>query len=820
MKRNFKKIISLFLTVVMLVSLLIPVTVNADTAEPIYLEKNTTATINGITYRFDTNKADDADSWVRVNPDGTWEISIRNGDMLWFPDIELTATSEVYAEVTNTDTEPMNYFGGLAYGVVSNNDANWSTTNVAVLRTQQNDKVRLRATGATPSDLKSVNGEDYGNGGASPRMFNNEFALNDAWNSIANPINKNWDAGKTVYYKVSQVSGKVVLEYGAPGMGSFVDSANTSYTEGVAGSYSVAGGSVGYTQVWQTNDTEHSQFRIEDITITNCKVGGELKDSYSLGATQDDGEEPDEPIVPPVISGDPIYLEKNTTATINGITYRFDTNKADDADSWARVNPDGSWEINIRNGDMLWFPDIKMTATSEVYAEVTNTDNEPMNYFSGMAYGVTSSTNSAWISANVAVLKTQQNDKVRLRATPATPSALKGVSGSDYGNGGASPRMFDNNSIAINSAWNSVANATNKNWDAGKTVYFKVSQTEEKVLLEYGAPGVGAFVDSSVTSYNQGVSGSYNVAGGSVGYTLVWQTNDTAHSQFRIENITITNCEVGGVAKDSYSVKANQYDIADAKANLSLDGTIGLNFAFKAGATLPEGATVVVTKNGEVIANQAVVEGQNLVTAPVNAKEMTDDVNFSIKVDGEVFDNHTYTVSVAEYAAQLLEDEDWGDLMQAMLNYGAAAQMALNYKTNDLAANISGGITYDFSGYEAITFTGDRDILTGLYMNLVLESDTAFKVYFKPATGVELAVTVNGEAAELTENGDGYYVLTVGNIAADKLVDDFAIVVNENLSFAVNALDWAKIASEGTDANLATLAKAMAAYADAAARKN
>ena len=58
MKHNFKKIISLVLTVVMLlgtVSALIPMTVGAAAAEPVYLEKNTTATINGITYRFDTD---------------------------------------------------------------------------------------------------------------------------------------------------------------------------------------------------------------------------------------------------------------------------------------------------------------------------------------------------------------------------------------------------------------------------------------------------------------------------------------------------------------------------------------------------------------------------------------------------------------------------------------------------------------------------------------------------------------------------------------------------------------------------------------------
>ena len=88
-----------------------------------------------------------------------------------------------------------------------------------------------------------------------------------------------------------------------------------------------------------------------------------------------------------------------------------------------------------------------------------------------------------------------------------------------------------------------------------------------------------------------------------------------------------------------------------------------------------------------------------------------------------------------------------------------------------------------------------------------------------PADGVELSVTVNGEAATLTDNGDGYYVLAIEDIAADKLSSDFAIVVNGELTFAVSALDWAKIASGDADADVANVAKALAAYGDAASKK-
>ena len=94
MRHNFKKIISVLLTVCMLLgtmAMLIPMTAGAAEAEPIYLEKNKTATINGITYRFDSDPSINPDSWARVNPDGTWELSYRSGDILWFPEVEQTS---------------------------------------------------------------------------------------------------------------------------------------------------------------------------------------------------------------------------------------------------------------------------------------------------------------------------------------------------------------------------------------------------------------------------------------------------------------------------------------------------------------------------------------------------------------------------------------------------------------------------------------------------------------------------------------------------------------------------------------------------------
>ena len=783
MKSSFKKIISLFLTVLMLVgtvTMLVPITASAANDEPVYLEKNKTASINGITYRFDTTNADDAESWARVNPDGSWEVSIRSGDMLWFPEIEMTDSSKIYAEVTNAMSGPINHFPGLAYGVVSSTDSTYTATNVAVVRTWQNSKARFRATGATRDQIKA----DAGSG----KVTNWEVAVNSAWSYVENTTNHNWDGGKTIYHKISQTSDKVVLEYGNPEKGVFTDPANTSYARDLEGMYAYAGGSVGYTMIW--SEGKHYQFRIEDIQITNCKVAGVETEFYSVS-----GKEPHK---------EPVYLEKNKTASINGITYRFDTTNADDAESWARVNPDGSWEVSIRSGDMLWFPEIEMTDSSKIYAEVTNAMSGPINHFPGLAYGVVSSTDSTYTATNVAVVRTWQNSKARFRATGATRDQIK----ADAGSG-----KVTNWEVAVNSAWSYVENTTNHNWDGGKTIYHKISQTSEKVVLEFGSPEKGVFTEPANTSYANTDSTKYAYAGGSVGYTMVWSEGN--HYQFIIHDITITNCKVGGVDKASYSVKALAPTVdKEAKISLSLDGTIGLNFSINANNL--KDATIVAKKNGVEVVNQAVVNGENLVAVPVNAKEMTDTINVAIMQNGEVFGGHSYTTSVSEYAEQLLNDEEWGDLMSAMLNYGAAAQKLLDYKADE--ADVSGVADYDFTAVNDVDF-GDgsiKDVLKGLYMNLDLESNTVLNLYFMPADGTALTVTVNGIEAVPVDNGDGYYVVSTEGIAADKLGEDITIVVNGTYIFKVNALNWAKIASSDADADVATLADALAAYASCA----
>ena len=814
MKNNFKKIVSLLLTAVMLlgtVSAVIPFAVSAE-EDYVTITPNTDFTHNGVTYRFDVQNGN-TESYAHILADGSVEFKLADGDIMWFPKVLATDDSAIQAKVTAVDRTTVNDDGGMANlfaGLVYGYDGTAETGVGAIIKTNKN----YRITNITRSNLAGYNGSDgYGSGGDKPRIKDGTAS------STAGVYTSNaacWKFGTTVTFDISRTTDDVTVKLS--GTEEFA-----SYSYPATSGYSFAG-AVGFAPVWSaTAESRYSTFRFDKLTLTNCTVNGESKDSYTvLDRTAD--QEPDQPADPEGT----VYLEKNKTATINGITYRFDTNKENDADSWARVNPDGSWEINIRNGDMLWFPDIKLSDTSEIYAEVTKTGNNTSDYFPGLAYGVTSNTASTWYSTNVAVVRTWQNNNMRFRTTGALRSSLIGVSGSDYGNGG-DKRAF-NNEFAANDLWNSIANATNKNWDINKTIYFKVSQTAENVIVEYGVPENGYFVDPTNTDYAKNTSGMYALKDGSVGYTMVWQDNDTKHSQFRIENITVTNATVGEQAKKYYSVLDGQdeNDIYKLSANLSLDGVIGLNVKVDANDYIKGTETLVVTdKESATVVETTLADiwnaenGYYACTIPVNAKEMTDTFTVTLKNGDDVIVTYS-NLSVKSYAEALKADEDWGDLMQAMLNYGAAAQKLFNYETEKLAATLE-GFAFDMSAIGMPTLEGDKTIISDLSASLVLESDTALKLYFKNATDVALTVTVNNKAAVLTEANDGLLCLTISDIAADQLADEFVISINDGaLVITISACEWAKtvVNNQTSSEDMITLAKALAAYATAAASKN
>ena len=106
MKKNFKKIISLVLTVLMLVgtfSAIIPMTASAADDTDIIKEVitgNTDVKINDITMRMDYPTPSHAPSTLTLCSDGSVIIKGNRGDLFWMPNVEITANSVITTTVT------------------------------------------------------------------------------------------------------------------------------------------------------------------------------------------------------------------------------------------------------------------------------------------------------------------------------------------------------------------------------------------------------------------------------------------------------------------------------------------------------------------------------------------------------------------------------------------------------------------------------------------------------------------------------------------------------------------------------------------------
>lgn len=825
MKHNFKKILSMFLTVCMLlgtVSAIIPFTVSAAEYQtitvngeekqlPYTLENNKDQVINGVTYRFDTGSANG--SYAKILANGTVELYMVQGDLFWIPSLEIQQTSETWLTVELTATpQTGNVSAGLAYGI---EEWNSSDDQIMVAGFASNNRTRVGYTSVANSQKADAGLQDH------------YCANNNTSGKKADWSNTTWSVGETRKIRMYYSDGAdepYAFDYCTDGgtVKTVRSYANSKINNGL-GNFD---GALGFLMIYSDGsayDSMHHMFTLKNIEVTNLVSGGDANGEFDLtkalaSQTTTVGNPDTYITVNGKIKSLPYTLENNTDQVINGVTYRFDTGA--ETESYAKILEDGSIELYMVQGDLFWIPSLEIQQSSTVYMTTELTASPQIaNICAGLAYGITE-----WNSADDMLVAAAMGSAKRTRVSVYSIATSRKNDGSSTGTDYCG---YNSNN----------QNFTNSEWQNGEIRNIKLYYSES------GDPYRFDFCENGSVKRTRTFDSSDELAQfkNSVGFFMGYSGNHDSgvyyeqYHKFTMKNIEATNLASGGT-DGSFNMKssikngfATEGAVSDVVASLSLNGTIGFNFKFLASSYAETHGKLVVTKNGEEILNESFVnlwdseERACVYSVPVAAKEMNDTVTFTIYIDDVVYGGHTYTTSVKKYAKAMLENNDyaeWHELLAAMLNYGAAAQMALGYKTNDLAADISGGITFDFSGYEAIIYDGDTDILDGLYMNLVLESDTAFNIYFKPATGVELTVTVNGDAAELTDNGDGYYVASIEGIAAHKLAEDVLVVVNGSLTFKVNALDWAKIASADADPDVATLAKALAVYANEATSKN
>ncbi|MBQ7384135.1 MAG: hypothetical protein IJV72_05015 [Clostridia bacterium] len=274
-KLKFGKILSFLLVAVILSSIaVLAIPVSADTG---YTEiiPNTDFVYNGITYRFDVRDGNTG-SYARIMEDGSIEFKYSYGDILWFPEIKATDTSAIHAEVTaiahDSDTSGMGYvFAGVVYGATEASDGSFSEGMGSIMRTG----ARTRITKITRADLtaKASDNSGYGNGG-SGRVANDDIT-SENYNCVKNG-NSDWAFGKTISFDISRSDNEVTVAFGSVDGEFYSKKYDTT-------SYAYAG-ATGFTSVWATNSQYegYKTFKFDKLTLTNCTVEGEAKDSYTV----------------------------------------------------------------------------------------------------------------------------------------------------------------------------------------------------------------------------------------------------------------------------------------------------------------------------------------------------------------------------------------------------------------------------------------------------------------------------------------------------------------------------------------------------------
>ncbi|MGN1111791.1 MAG: GLUG motif-containing protein [Acutalibacteraceae bacterium] len=290
--------------------------------------------------------------------------------------------------------------------------------------------------------------------------------------------------------------------------------------------------------------------------------------------------------------------------------------------------------------------------------------------------------------------------------------------------------------------------------------------------------------------------------------------------------------------------------------NISLDGTIGLNFVMELAedyASNKPKMDFTVKCGNDVISTQSVTPVPISIssvsdktyykfTCKLAAKEMTCKVTGQLVSGDKKGKEFNYTV--VDYADTLLNGNDYDEatknLVISMLNYGAASQKYFGFNTANFANRrltdeqkvLPDTQASNLSAYKS-SYTKDESYTgsTSYYgSSLVLESGTDVKHYFKydsANTSVDRFACKDGigNYYQIAQSGD-YLHVRIDNIPAHKLGDTVTLTLSESngdnieklgdisyspLSYAYSVLN-AYPTDDGTHDNIRNLVKSLYQY--------
>ena len=317
-----------------------------------------------------------------------------------------------------------------------------------------------------------------------------------------------------------------------------------------------------------------------------------------------------------------------------------------------------------------------------------------------------------------------------------------------------------------------------------------------------------------------------------------------------VEKVSVTQLELDQ-AKETLvaayeSLEMKKEDITLRGLSLSLADNIGVNyyFEFSDEVLADQGASITFTRENlttltftmdEIKANAKVVDGKTLyrVSVPMAARQMSD------VIDGKLVlsDEREITIkqmSVQHYAKTILANEEQTyskeaiAAVKAMLNYGAAAQVKFNNKTDHLANEILSKedqqVVVDDHVFDAFTASKDGAVEGINYYgtSVLLKSETSISHYFTLEEGHHIedyTITLNGEQL-VPVLKDGKYYVDITGINAKDLAQTFEVKVSnqqETMTLTFGVFSYANIVVNGNySEDLKAVVRAMYPYYQAA----
>ena len=290
-------------------------------------------------------------------------------------------------------------------------------------------------------------------------------------------------------------------------------------------------------------------------------------------------------------------------------------------------------------------------------------------------------------------------------------------------------------------------------------------------------------------------------------------------------------------------------------ASVSLKGDIGLNFFLIPTEELLADADAYVTLTAEggtpntylfKDASTRTVSGKKLYqfSIALNAKQMTDKVTVAVySGDGTAHPIHrmsedvtedTFAFAIQDYIQKTIAvyGNDTGKaklvkMVKAMSDYGSLAQARFAYKTEERAevqADLDAVTAETLASYAIVKPSETAAGVASVSCSLVLNSETAIRLYIKMAEGEEISsrsIKVNG-VAQTPVNTEKGWMVEIPNISAkdlDKLYE-MKIADGEGATYTVkfSALSYAYgvLTTEGQSAEQVALVKGLYLYNQAA----